>query len=85
MGINLEKVRFKQRQNQRDDAINILKGGRLVEKMGVEYAIQAVAGIIHNHSTLDARYRIAGEVPLRTKLEVLTSGLPGEPLIHRRR
>ena len=81
MGINLRKFSFRGRRTQRDDTVNIVTVGRLVEKKGIGYAIRAVASIIHAHPDLDIRYRIAGDGPLKTKLQVLVSELNAEEQI----
>ena len=73
MGINLEKFKFSERRKQFGESIKILAMGRLVEKKGHEYTIQAIAKIIKKYKNLE--YIIAGGGPFRSKLENLISEL----------
>ena len=73
MGINLEKFKFFERRKKTGESIKILTVGRLVEKKGHEYAIRAIAKIIKKNINIE--YIIAGEGPLRNKLEDLVSEL----------
>jgi len=73
MGINLEKFKFSERRKKTGESIKILTVGRLVEKKGHEYAIRAIAKIIKKNINIE--YIIAGEGPLRHKLEDLVSEL----------
>jgi len=69
MGINLEKFKFSERRKQHEEYIKILTVGRLVEKKGHEYAIKAIAKIVRKRRNIE--YIIAGDGPLRNKLEDL--------------
>jgi len=69
MGINLEKFKFSERRKQPGEPIKILTIGRLVEKKGHKYAIQAIAKIIKKYKNIE--YIIAGDGPFRSKLEDL--------------
>ncbi len=69
MGINLEKFKFSERKKQSEKNIRILTVGRLVEKKGHKYAIQAIAKIIKKYKNIE--YIIAGDGPFRCKLEDL--------------
>jgi len=53
MGINLEKFKFSERRKQSEEPIKILTIGRLVEKKGHEYAIQAIAKIIKKYKNIE--------------------------------
>ena len=79
MGINLEKFKFSERRKQSGEPIKILTIGRLVEKKGHEYAIQAIAKIIKKYKNIE--YIIAGDGPFRSKLEDLISELGIESYI----
>jgi len=69
MGINLEKFKFFERKKQSEKTIKILTVGRLVEKKGHKYAIQAIAKMIKKYNNIE--YIIAGDGPFRNKLEDL--------------
>jgi len=71
MGINLEKFKYSERKIQPGEPIKILTVGRLVEKKGHEYLIKAIAKVITNHTNITCI--IAGDGPLRNKLESLVS------------
>ena len=73
MGINLKKFRFSERRKQSGEPIKILTIGRLVEKKGHEYAIQAIIKVLKKYRNIE--YIIAGDGPLRSKLEDLISEL----------
>ena len=73
VGLRIEKFKFSTRKIQQGEYIKILTVGRLVEKKGHEYAIRAIAKIIAKHKNIV--YIIAGEGPLRDKLESLVSEL----------
>lgn len=80
-GIDSEKFRSQERRPHKNNIINILTVGRLVEKKGIEYAIQAEASITHKYPNLDTKYRIGGDGPLKTKLKALISELNAEEQI----
>lgn len=73
MGINLEKFKYSQKKTQHGEPVKILTVGRLVEKKGHEYTIKAIAKAITDHKNVI--YLIAGDGPLRNKLESLVSEL----------
>jgi len=64
--IDLEKFQFQARAVPKDGPIRLLSVARLVEKKGIEYAIDAVAGIAYEY---DVEYLVAGDGPLRDDLE----------------
>jgi colanic acid/amylovoran biosynthesis glycosyltransferase len=65
-GINVDKFSFRAREPKTDGKVQILTVGRLVEKKGLEYAIQAVAGVFKKYPNLE--YIIVGDGPLRDSL-----------------
>jgi len=69
MGINLGKFTFFERRKEPREAIKLLTIGRLTEKKGHEYAIRAVSKLIKKYKNIE--YIIAGDGPLRSKLENL--------------
>ena len=68
-GVCLSKFPFRARCLQSDEPVRILTVGRLVEKKGLEHALNAIADVRRKHSNL--RYEIIGEGPLRPVLENL--------------
>ncbi len=58
---------------RRGDGVKVLTVGRLVEKKGHEYALQAIAKLVPRHEGLE--YIIAGDGPLRAGLESLAGEL----------
>jgi colanic acid/amylovoran biosynthesis glycosyltransferase len=78
--LNLDEFPFHERTLSPGEQLRILTVGRLVEKKGIEYSIQAVAKVRKNHPEL--RYDIIGDGPLRSKLENLSRQLGiGEAVI----
>ena len=73
VGLRIARFKFSTRKIQNGDLIKILTVGRLVEKKGYEYAIRAIVKIVAKHENIF--YMIAGDGPLRDKLESLVSEL----------
>ncbi len=73
MGINLQNLKFLERKKQPEKPIRILTVGRLVEKKGHKYSIQAISKVIKKCRNIE--YVIAGGGPLRKELENLVSEL----------
>ncbi len=73
MGIDLNKIKYSERKIQSKEYVKILTVGRLTEKKGHEYALKAIADVIKTHK--DISYIIAGDGPLKGKLESLASSL----------
>lgn len=73
MGIDLEKIEFKERSLGSGQSVNILSVGRLVEMKGREFAIRAVARIAEKYPNL--KYDIVGDGELRDSLELLIDEL----------
>lgn len=72
-GVSLERFKFYEKSIQPGETINILTLGRLTEKKGHIYAINAIAKIIAQGKNI--LYTIAGDGPLRRELESLVSTL----------
>lgn len=72
-GLSIARFKFSTRKIRNGDLIEILTVGRLVEKKGHEYAIKSIAKIVRKHRNIE--YIIAGDGPLRNKLEYLVSEL----------
>ncbi len=73
MGIDISKFRFTPRMPKNKEKVQLLTIGRLVEKKGVQYGIQAVAKVINKFPNIE--YKIIGEGPLRGSLETLINDL----------
>lgn len=72
-GLRMERFKFSSRKIEAGEIVGILTVGRLVEVKGHEYAIKAIAKISAKHKNVF--YVIAGDGPLRGKLEALVSEL----------
>lgn len=72
-GIDCRNFSFQARARAADEPARVLSIGRLVEKKGVEFAIRAVARLIHAGCAL--RYDVIGEGELRAPLERLIAEL----------
>jgi len=59
--IDVQKFEFRTRAAPNDGPIRLLSVARLVEKKGIEYAVDAVAGIADEY---DVEYIVAGDGPL---------------------
>jgi colanic acid/amylovoran biosynthesis glycosyltransferase len=66
-GIDCRKFAFKPRKFPTDGIVRIATTGRLVEKKGIEYCIDAIAQIAHIHPNIE--FNIIGDGPLRQNLE----------------
>ena len=73
--VGLDPVEFPFRERKRDPGqpVRILTLARLTEIKGHEYAIRAVAKLLQRHPAI--RYDIAGDGPLRERLEELVARL----------
>jgi len=69
MGIALDAFEFRQHHIPPEGPVRLLTVGRLVQKKGHRYAIEAMARLVAQGR--DVRYTIAGAGPLRTELEQL--------------
>lgn len=72
-GFKIEKFKFSIRKIKPGKLIKILTIGRLVEKKGHKYAIQAIAKVVKKYKNIE--YTIAGDGPLREELRDLVSKL----------
>jgi len=79
VGVNLEELEFKKRELNAGEKLTILTIAKLIEKKGLEYSIRSVTQIIDKFPNLE--YLIAGEGPLRSKLESLINQLHCEDKI----
>ncbi len=73
MGIELEKFKYSERKISPEEPVKLLTVGRLVEKKGHEYLIKAVAKTLEKGKNILCM--IAGDGPLREKLESIVSEL----------
>lgn len=64
-----------------EDTMRVLTVARLVEKKGVEYAIQAIALVKKRFPGVRMQYSIVGDGPLRGELETLVSRLDLEEIV----
>ena len=71
MGIDLDRFEYCEKDLDPAQPVGILTIGRLVEKKGHEFAIKAVAKLIHSGHNIE--YVIAGDGPLRESLEALAA------------
>ena len=69
VGLRMERFAYKRRDITSGETIKLLTVGRLVEKKGHEYALKALAQVSRKHPNI--AYDIAGDGPLRSKLEAL--------------
>jgi len=73
MGIDLAMFKYRAREIDPARAVSVLTVGRLVEKKGHAYALRAIAQLVRQGR--DIRYTIAGDGPLRRRLETLAAEL----------
>jgi colanic acid/amylovoran biosynthesis glycosyltransferase len=66
MGVDCDKFPFHPRTLAPGEPVRFFTTGRLVEKKGIGYAIEAVATLVARG--IDCRYDVAGDGPLRGKL-----------------
>ena len=72
-GIDPNTFNATRREPKTGGKTTILTIARLVEKKGVEYGIEAIAEVVKNYP--DVEYKIAGDGPLRDKLQSLIEKL----------
>jgi len=73
MGINLDKFIYHEKILKQGETIKLLTVGRLVEKKGHKYVIEALSKIIKKHNNII--YYIAGDGPLEDELIALSKRL----------
>lgn len=67
MGLNIKKFQFQEKRIKQGENIKILTVARLVEKKGIEFAIEALAEVVKKIKTI--KYYIAGDGPLLKHLK----------------
>lgn len=72
MGIDMGKFCYLPRKPRNNGVVRLLTVARLIEKKGVQYAVQAVASVLKRHANIE--YTIVGDGPIKNTLE----GLIGE-------
>ena len=73
MGADLARFEYMSRSHEPGRPPRILTVGRMVEKKGIAYGLQAIAEVIKHHGPV--HYSIAGNGPLRPQLEKLVAEL----------
>lgn len=69
LGVDTSTITFRERQSPGDGPVHILLVGRLVEKKGIPYALQAFAAVRRYHR--NATLTIIGDGPERPTIEAL--------------
>ena len=72
-GINCSRFAFNTRHPAADGVFRIATTGRLIEKKGIEYAIQAVAKVAENYPNIE--YNIIGDGNLKERLQQIIAEL----------
>jgi colanic acid/amylovoran biosynthesis glycosyltransferase len=78
-GVDIERFSFKNRSFPEDGIITLLSVGRLVEKKGMKYLIDAVRQVYEHYPLI--RLRIVGEGELRNELEAQVKQLRLEDVV----
>lgn len=73
MGVDVGRYPFRIRHYQADRPLRVLTVGRMLEKKGIEYALRAVAEVVHRG--IPVEYDVVGDGPLRDRLEGLAGAL----------
>ncbi len=73
VGINTGKFCYLPRKPGKDGTVRLLTIARLIEKKGVQYAVQAVADVLKRYSNIE--YTIVGDGPIKNTLEGLIEEL----------
>ncbi len=73
MGIDTGKFCYLPRKPGKDGKVRLLTVARLIEKKGVQYAVQAVADVLKRYSNIE--YNIVGDGPAKNTLEGLIEEL----------
>jgi colanic acid/amylovoran biosynthesis glycosyltransferase len=73
MGVDVGRYPFHIRRFHPDRPLRVLTVGRMVEKKGIEYALRAVAEVVHKGFPVE--YDVVGDGPLRDHLEGLAGAL----------
>lgn len=75
MGVDLEDYAFVPRDDVPRSVLRLLTVGRLVEKKGTRYLLQALARLRDEHPHLAFELRVVGDGPLEAGLKQLTAEL----------
>jgi colanic acid/amylovoran biosynthesis glycosyltransferase len=75
MGIDLQQFSYRPRSLNRSGEIRILTVGRLVEKKGIRYALEAVALLLRRHPEWKLCYDIIGEGPQCAEIKETVTAL----------
>jgi colanic acid/amylovoran biosynthesis glycosyltransferase len=73
LGIDVDKFTYTGKNRSLDGTLQVVTVGRLVEKKGVEFAIEAISTLIKEN--LDVRFTIVGDGPLRSDMEKTIASL----------
>ena len=73
LGVKVRELSLRVRKPREDGRVVLLTVARLIEKKGLEYSIRAVARLAERYPGIE--YRIAGDGPLRARLERLAGEL----------
>ncbi|MGD1899070.1 MAG: glycosyltransferase [Phormidesmis sp.] len=79
-GLDCDKFEFKPRQLGPDEPVRIAATGRLVEKKGLAYSIQAIAKVAKRYPNV--QFDIIGDGPLRAELASLIDALQLGESVH---
>lgn len=79
MGVESSRFSFRTRRPETGRPLKLLTVGRLIEKKGVEYGLRAVAELGRRGLTIE--YTVAGDGPLRERLERLADALEIGPSV----
>lgn len=81
LGVDVEKIEFKQRQFKRDEPIRFMTSSSFLEKKGIEIAIRALSALKERY---DFRLELVGDGPLRPLLEeeVEKGGIKDRVIFH---
>ncbi len=74
MGIDVSQIPY-DRQQRQGGSLQVISVCRLIEKKGVEFALRALGRLRISNPTLDWRYTVIGDGPLRSDLERLAGQL----------
>ena len=81
MGVDCRALPFRERALDSSGKVRLLSVARLVEKKGIEYAIEAVARL--HADGLPIEYTVVGDGPLRPALKRRVAAFPGlESVVH---
>lgn len=75
VGVNTSEYFFQPKSFSKEETVNILTVGRLVEKKGIKFSIQAVAQVIQIAPYVNIQYNIVGEGILEKYLQILIEQL----------